>query len=111
MTHPSAASAAPKSPVLHPETKAVHISTPSPVVGEPLSVPIFETSTYGFTDPDVIADAMTRPDGEYTDMDWEVDAPGLTETSTVPLAVAAAGLDLGDLVADLVRAAIVRSTL
>ena len=38
-------------------------------------------------------------------------APGLTETSTVPLSVTAAGLDLGDLVADLVRAAIVRSTL
>jgi len=36
-------------------------------------------------------------------------APGLTETSTVPLAVSAAGLDLGDLVADLVRAAIVRT--
>ncbi len=37
-------------------------------------------------------------------------APGLTETSTVPLSVSAAGLDLGDLAADLVRAAIVRST-
>jgi D-alanine-D-alanine ligase len=37
-------------------------------------------------------------------------APGLTETSTVPLSVAAAGLELGDLMADLVRAAIVRST-
>ena len=32
-------------------------------------------------------------------------APGLTETSTVPLAVQAAGLDLGELVADLVRLA------
>jgi len=32
-------------------------------------------------------------------------APGLTETSTVPLSVQAAGLDLGELVADLVRAA------
>lgn len=38
-------------------------------------------------------------------------APGLTETSTVPLSVTAAGLDLGNLVADLVRAAIVRSGL
>jgi D-alanine-D-alanine ligase len=37
-------------------------------------------------------------------------APGLTETSTVPLSVSAAGLDLGDLVADLVRTAMVRST-
>lgn len=66
MTHPSAASAAPKSSVLHPETRAVHVSAPSPIVGEPLSVPIFETSTYAFTDPDVIAAAMTRPDSEYT---------------------------------------------
>jgi len=32
-------------------------------------------------------------------------APGLTETSTVPLSVQAAGLDLGELVADLVRLA------
>jgi D-alanine-D-alanine ligase len=37
-------------------------------------------------------------------------APGLTETSTVPLSVEAAGLDLGDLAVDLVRAAMVRST-
>jgi D-alanine-D-alanine ligase len=35
-------------------------------------------------------------------------APGLTETSTVPLAVQAAGLDLGGLVADLVRLALTR---
>jgi D-alanine-D-alanine ligase len=35
-------------------------------------------------------------------------APGLTETSTVPLSVAAAGLELGDLVADLVRTAVER---
>jgi D-alanine-D-alanine ligase len=37
-------------------------------------------------------------------------APGLTETSTVPLAVQAAGLDLGRLMADLVRAATTRPT-
>jgi D-alanine-D-alanine ligase len=37
-------------------------------------------------------------------------APGLTETSTVPLSVAAAGLDLGDLVADLVHSAVGRSS-
>jgi D-alanine-D-alanine ligase len=35
-------------------------------------------------------------------------APGLTETSTVPLSVTAAGLDLGELVADLVRTAVER---
>ena len=32
-------------------------------------------------------------------------APGLTETSTVPLSIEAAGLDLGELMGDLVRAA------
>jgi len=36
-------------------------------------------------------------------------APGLTETSTVPLAVRAAGLDLGTLVSDLVQAAVDRA--
>jgi D-alanine-D-alanine ligase len=35
-------------------------------------------------------------------------APGLTETSTVPLSVAAAGLDLGRLMADLVEEAVAR---
>ncbi len=35
-------------------------------------------------------------------------APGLTETSTVPLSVQAAGLDLGTLMADLVRVAVDR---
>ncbi|HET6624981.1 MAG TPA: D-alanine--D-alanine ligase [Nocardioidaceae bacterium] len=37
-------------------------------------------------------------------------APGLTETSTVPLAVQAAGLDLGQLMAGLVRTAMSRTT-
>ena len=35
-------------------------------------------------------------------------APGLTETSTVPLSVEAAGLDLGRLMADLVEEAVAR---
>ena len=35
-------------------------------------------------------------------------APGLTETSTVPLSIDAAGLDLGELMGDLVRAAAAR---
>ena len=35
-------------------------------------------------------------------------APGLTETSTVPLSVQAEGLDLGELMVDLVRVAVAR---
>jgi len=56
------------------------------------------------------SDLIVDADGRVWFLEVNV-APGLTETSTVPLSVTAAGLDLGDLVADLVRAAIVRSTL
>jgi D-alanine-D-alanine ligase len=56
------------------------------------------------------SDLIVDPDGQVWFLEVNV-APGLTETSTAPLSVTAAGLELGDLVADLVRAAIVRSTL
>jgi D-alanine-D-alanine ligase len=55
------------------------------------------------------SDLIIDADGTVWFLEVNV-APGLTETSTVPLSVSAAGLDLGDLVADLVRAAMVRST-
>ncbi len=48
-----------------------------------------------------------RLDGRVWFLEVNV-APGLTETSTVPLAVTAAGMDLGALVSDLVRVAIDR---
>ena len=54
------------------------------------------------------SDLMIDADGTVWFLEVNV-APGLTETSTVPLAVQAAGLDLGELVAGLVRAAIARS--
>ncbi len=53
------------------------------------------------------SDLMVDADGGVWFLEVNV-APGMTETSTVPLAVAAAGLELGPLVADLVRAAVRR---
>ncbi|HEX4977496.1 MAG TPA: D-alanine--D-alanine ligase [Nocardioides sp.] len=53
------------------------------------------------------SDLMVDADGQVWFLEVNV-APGMTETSTVPLAVAAAGLELGPLVADLVRAAVRR---
>jgi D-alanine-D-alanine ligase len=53
------------------------------------------------------SDLIVDPEGTVWFLEVNV-APGLTETSTVPLSVHAAGLDLGGLVADLVRAAIAR---
>ena len=54
------------------------------------------------------SDLMVDGDGEVWFLEVNV-APGLTETSTVPLSVQAAGLDLGELVESLVRAAVTRS--
>jgi D-alanine-D-alanine ligase len=54
------------------------------------------------------SDLIVDDDGTVWFLEVNV-APGMTETSTVPLSVQAAGLDLGDLVATLVRAAIARA--
>jgi D-alanine-D-alanine ligase len=53
------------------------------------------------------SDLMIDADGTVWFLEVNV-APGLTETSTVPLSVQAAGLDLGGLMADLVRVAAAR---
>ncbi len=53
------------------------------------------------------SDLIVDADGTVWFLEVNV-APGLTETSTVPLSVQAAGLDLGRLMADLVRAATTR---
>ena len=53
------------------------------------------------------SDLMIDGDGTVWFLEVNV-APGLTETSTVPLAVSAAGLDLGEVMADLVRTAMER---
>jgi D-alanine-D-alanine ligase len=54
------------------------------------------------------SDLMIDAEGTVWFLEVNV-APGRTETSTVPLAVQAAGLDLGGLMADLVRAAVARA--
>jgi D-alanine-D-alanine ligase len=54
------------------------------------------------------SDLIVDADGAVWFLEVNV-APGLTETSTVPLSVQAAGLDLGELMAGLVRAAVARN--
>jgi D-alanine-D-alanine ligase len=51
------------------------------------------------------SDLIVDADGRVWFLEVNV-APGLTETSTVPLSVQSAGLDLGGLIADLVHTAI-----
>jgi len=53
------------------------------------------------------SDLIIRPDGEPVFLEVNV-APGMTETSAVPLAIQAAGWSLGKMCADLVRVAAAR---
>ena len=50
------------------------------------------------------SDAIISPDGEIYFLEVNV-SPGMTDTSMLPMSVAAAGLDLGTVLADLLRAA------
>ena len=54
------------------------------------------------------SDLIVDADGTVWFLEVNV-APGMTETSLVPLAVEAAGLDIGELIADLVGAAVART--
>jgi D-alanine-D-alanine ligase len=54
------------------------------------------------------ADLIIDPAGDVWFLEANI-APGFTETSTVPLAIQAAGLDLGKVCVSLVRAALARS--
>ncbi|MDA3646036.1 PLP-dependent aspartate aminotransferase family protein [Saccharopolyspora indica] len=48
----------------HQSTTCVHVRTPRPPAGQPLSTPIHQTSGFAFTDPDTFAEGMARPDAE-----------------------------------------------
>ncbi|HET8603657.1 MAG TPA: D-alanine--D-alanine ligase [Marmoricola sp.] len=79
---------------------------PDPVLAECARVAVAAHTALGLRDlsrSDLIVDA----DGEVWFLEVNV-APGLTETSTVPLSLAAEGLDLGKVCAALVSAAVTR---
>jgi cystathionine beta-lyase/cystathionine gamma-synthase len=46
---------------LHPETRAIHAAAPDLGPSRPVSVPIYQTSTFAFTDPAACADALNDP--------------------------------------------------
>ncbi len=50
---------------MHPDTRMVHIEAPAPATSSPLAVPIYQTSSFAFDDPESIADGLHRPDGGY----------------------------------------------
>jgi cystathionine beta-lyase/cystathionine gamma-synthase len=48
-----------------PATIAVHVAAPDLPHSRSLSVPIYQASNFAFDDPDALADALERPDGEF----------------------------------------------
>ena len=48
-----------------PATIAVHVTAPDLPHSRSLSVPIYQASNFAFDDPDALADALERPDGEF----------------------------------------------
>jgi cystathionine beta-lyase/cystathionine gamma-synthase len=49
----------------HPATTAVHVTAPELPHSRSLSVPIYQASNFAFDDPDALAEALERPDGEF----------------------------------------------
>jgi len=48
-----------------PATIAVHVTAPDLPHSRSISVPIYQASNFAFDDPDALADALERPDGEF----------------------------------------------
>ncbi|MDI5979801.1 trans-sulfuration enzyme family protein [Amycolatopsis magusensis] len=49
-----------------PATRAVHVTAPPLTDSRPLSVPIYQASTFAFDDPDALATALGAPDQGFT---------------------------------------------
>ncbi|GAA4597952.1 methionine-gamma-lyase [Actinoplanes octamycinicus] len=50
---------------MHPDTRMVHVTAPVPEHSTPLAVPIYQTSSFAFADPELMAGGLHRPDGAY----------------------------------------------
>lgn len=49
----------------HRTTRAVHVPVPAAGDSIPLSAPLYQTSSFAFQDPDVLREALLRPDGGF----------------------------------------------
>jgi len=50
---------------LHLETRAIHVAAPELNGSRPVSVPIYQTSTFAFADPEACAEALNDPDAGF----------------------------------------------
>ncbi|AQZ63586.1 O-acetylhomoserine sulfhydrylase / O-succinylhomoserine sulfhydrylase [[Actinomadura] parvosata subsp. kistnae] len=50
----------------HPQTRAVRAWAPPPPTSRPVAVPLYQTSTFAFEDPDACAEGLRHPDRGYS---------------------------------------------
>ncbi|WP_346776773.1 aminotransferase class I/II-fold pyridoxal phosphate-dependent enzyme [Streptomyces sp. HNM0574] len=46
----------------HPETRAIHVEVPDLEAARPLNVPLYQTSNFGYDNPEELAEAIRRPE-------------------------------------------------
>ncbi|MDR7278715.1 trans-sulfuration enzyme family protein [Catenuloplanes atrovinosus] len=77
---------------MRPETRAVHPRRPEPTGSTPITTPLYQTSTWIFDDPDVLADAFHTPTGPFLYSRMTNPTVRVLETAVADLEGGAAGL-------------------
>jgi methionine-gamma-lyase len=77
---------------LHLETRAIHTAAPELNGSRPVSVPIYQTSTFAFADPDACAAALNDPDAGFAYSRYRNPTTRALEDAVADLEGGAAGI-------------------
>jgi len=77
---------------LHLETRAIHATAPELNGSRPVSVPIYQTSTFAFADPAACAAALTYPDAGFAYSRYRNPTTGALEDAVADLEGGAAAI-------------------
>lgn len=79
----------------HPTTRTVHVPRPDAGDSTPLSVPLYQTSSFAFDDPDALREALVRPDRGFAYSRFGNPTTRALEDAVAGLEGAAGGLATG----------------
>jgi cystathionine beta-lyase/cystathionine gamma-synthase len=77
---------------LHLETRAIHATAPELTGSRPVSVPIYQTSTFAFADPEACAAALNDPDAGFAYSRYRNPTTGALEDAVADLEGGAAAI-------------------
>ena len=77
---------------LHLETRAIHVTAPELNGSRPVSVPIYQTSTFAFADPEACAAALNDPDAGFAYSRYRNPTTGALEDAVADLEGGAAAI-------------------